>query len=78
MNWTGPYIVDRPEGKLKGSHGFHPDFGPRPFFLGCGPAFRKGAVLEQARLIDGAPTYAKILGVDLPDAQGQALQELLK
>ena len=78
LNWTGPYEVPHPDGKLKGNHGFYPDFGPRPFFLGYGPAFCEGAVLEDARLIDGAPTYAKILGVNLPDAQGQALTELLK
>ena len=78
MKWTGPYEIPRPEGKLTGSHGFHPDFGPRPFFMGHGPAFQKGAVLEHANLIDGAPTYAKILGVQLPDAQGSALTALLK
>lgn len=77
LNWTGPYMVSHPEGQLKGSHGFHPDFGPRPFFLGCGPAFVPGATLEHGQLIDGAPTYAKILGVDLPQAQGTALDELL-
>ena len=77
MNWTGPYLVDHPYGRLKGSHGFHPDFGPRPFFLGLGPAFKKGAVLEHGQLIDGAPTYARILGADLPEAQGRVLEELL-
>lgn len=78
MNWTGPYEKCHPEGVLRGSHGFHPDFGPRPFFMGYGPAFRSGAVLEHAQLIDGAPTYAKILGAELPDAQGRPLMELLK
>ena len=78
MNWTGPYLVDHPYGRLKGSHGFHPDFGPRPFLMGFGPAFRPGVVLEHADLIDGAPTYAALLGCHLPDAQGRALQELLK
>lgn len=78
MKWSGPYEEPHPEGRLKGNHGFHPDFGPRPFFLGCGPAFQSGAVLEHAELIDGAPTYAKILGVRLPAAQGRALEELLQ
>lgn len=77
MKWTGPYEVPHPEGKLKGSHGFHPDFGPRPFLIGHGPAFRSGVALENAQLIDGAPTYAKLLGVELPDAQGCALDALL-
>jgi len=78
MNWTGPYENPHPEGVLRGSHGFHPDFGPRPFLIGHGPAFRKGAVLENALLVDGAPTYAKLLGVELPEAQGRALTELLQ
>lgn len=78
LEWKGDFCVERPAGKLKGAHGFHPDFGPRPFFLGCGPAFRKGAVLEHGHLIDGAPTYAKILGADLPDAQGHPLEGLLR
>jgi len=78
MNWTGEYEVPNPNGRLMGSHGFHPDFGPRPFLIGCGPAFRKGAALEHALLVDGAPTYARILGVELPEAEGTALTELLR
>ena len=77
VDWTGEYMVWHPAGELKGSHGFHPDFGPRPFLMGYGPAFRPGAVLEHADLIDGAPTYAAVLGCGLPDAQGQVLKDLL-
>lgn len=79
--WQGGYVETMPlevDGIHKASHGYHPDKGPRPFFLGCGPDFRKGAVLENANLADGAPTYAKLLNVSLPDTDGQALTELLK
>lgn len=62
---------------VRGSHGHHPDKGPRSPFIGTGPAFKKGAVMEHAHLTDGAPTYAKILEVALPDADGCALTELL-
>ena len=65
-------------GRMGGDHGFHPDKGPRPFFLGCGPAFKKGVVLKDANLVDGAPTYARIMGVELPQTEGKALTELLK
>lgn len=65
------------DAKLKGSHGFHPDKGPSPTLIGCGPAFRKGGFLAHADLADGAPTYAKILGVELPDVDGRPLTELL-
>lgn len=77
MDYMGEYMKNLEEGKLKGSHGYHPDYGPRSPFIGKGPAFRTGAVLENAQLVDGATTYARILGVDLPDAQGCVLEELL-
>lgn len=65
------------EGHFYGSHGYHPDKGPKMAFIGRGPAFRKGAVLESARLQDQAPTYARILGVSLPDPDGRVMEELL-
>lgn len=79
-SWYGKPVQNVPfsiTGPVKGDHGFHPDKGPRPPFIVCGPAVKKGAALEHADLIDGAPTYAKILGVELPDADGKALSELL-
>lgn len=74
--WTGDYL--RPLPGPAGSHGFHPDKGPRPPLLCCGPSFRTGVVLEDADLADGAPTWAKLLGVELPDADGRVLEELLR
>ena len=79
-DWKGSYMTpDKAflEGHFYGSHGYHPDKGPRMPFLGKGPAFRKGAVLQEAKLQDQAPTYAKILGVSLPDTDGKAMEELL-
>lgn len=70
---TGPYFTE----KHGGHHGHHPDTGPSPFLLACGPDFRRGAVLENARLVDPPVTYAKILGLSLPEAQGRVLTELL-
>ena len=61
-----------------GDHGFHPDKGPRPPFIAYGPSIRQGVVLSEGDLIDGAPTYAKILGVELPDADGLPFSDLLK
>ena len=74
--WTGNYFIPLPA--VKGSHGFHPDKGPRPTLLCCGPGFRKGTVLEGADLVDGAPTWAKLLGAELPAPDGRVLKELLK
>ena len=79
--WTGPYCEPAPlqlTSNRIGSHGFHPDKGPRPPFFGAGPAFRPGAVLPEARLADEAPTLAAVLGISLADTDGRVLTELLR
>lgn len=72
---TGEAVSETP---VKGAHGYMPEKGPQPIFMGHGPAFREGAVIERAELVDIAPTLAAILGETLPDACGKALKELLK
>jgi len=72
---TGPAVSDE---SVKGAHGHMPEKGPKPIFMGHGPAFRHGAVLEQAELADVAPTLAAVLGQSLPSAEGRVLTELLK
>lgn len=62
----------------KGTHGYEPELGPQPVFLAHGPAFREGAWVENAKLVDIAPTLAAVLGQTLQDAQGRCLRELLK
>lgn len=59
------------------THGHMPEKGPQPPFLGIGPSFRKGVVLEKGNIINHAPTFAAILGIDLPDAEGKAETRLL-
>ena len=79
-DWMGPYMKEDQaflDGFFYGSHGYHPDKGPRMPFIARGPAFRKGAVLPNAFLQDQAPTYARILGVSLPDTDGRVMEELL-
>lgn len=60
------------------THGHLPDKGPQPIFLAKGPAFRENVTIETANLIDEAPTYAKVLGVDLRDADGRVIEEFIK
>ena len=60
------------------THGYEPELGCQPVFLAHGPAFREGAVLERAKLVDIAPTLAAALGQQLPQAQGRCLNELLR
>ena len=62
---------------MKGTHGYEPELGPQPIFLAHGPAFKDGAALENAKLVDIAPTLAAVLGQTLTDAEGHCLTELL-
>ena len=61
-----------------GCHGYLPEKGPDPTTIACGPDFRAGVLLEEAELADGAPTWAKVLGLELPDAEGRVMEEILK
>ena len=80
-NLAGPLVTNYDLGDYrysKASHGHLPNKGPQPVFLATGPAFREGVVLPQGKIVDGAPTYAKILGVPLKQADGSPMDELLK
>jgi predicted AlkP superfamily pyrophosphatase or phosphodiesterase len=61
----------------RATHGYLPHKGPQPVLIAKGPQVRNGVVLENAHIIDEAPTYAKLLGVELPDAEGKAVTEIL-
>lgn len=62
----------------KASHGHLPEKGPQPIFMAKGPDFAENVVLQSGRLIDQAPTYARLLGVELPDTDGTPIVEFLK
>lgn len=62
----------------RATHGYLPDLGPQPTLVAKGPHIREGVVLDHRPIVDEAPTYARLLGVDLPDAQGTAIEEILK
>ncbi len=63
---------------VKATHGYEPELGPQPVFMAHGPAFKEGAFLANAKLVDIAPTLAKVLGQELPEAEGRCLTELLR
>ena len=62
----------------RATHGYHPDKGPQPVFFAFGPDIKEGVVLERRNTVDEAPTYAKILGVEMPGVDGHAIDEILK
>ncbi len=63
---------------LHGKHGYLPDKGPQPVFVARGPDFQENTQVPFCRLIDEAPTFARLLGVDLPEAEGTCIAGLLK
>lgn len=80
-NCTGPLIcpTDNSDYKLSVSaHGHLPTKGPQPIFFAAGPDIKEGVVIKRGDLTDEAPTYAAILGVEMPWAQGKAMREILK
>ncbi len=79
--WTRPIIknLDTTDYRFgHATHGHNPDKGPQPVFIAYGPAIKQGVVLERRPTVDEAPTYAKILGVEMPWADGKPIDEILK
>ena len=60
-----------------GNHGHAPRHGGQPVFIGTGPDFAPGADAGRRGMLDEAPTFAALLGVELPAAEGVVLTELL-
>lgn len=78
---AGPVIVKPDNSDYKfsvSSHGHLPHKGPQPIFFMSGPDVKAGAVIKRQRIIDEAPTFARMLGVSMPEAQGWCMDELLK
>ncbi len=59
------------------SHGYLPEKGPQPTFIAAGPSFKKGVVVPNGSILNHAPTFAAVLGIDLPQADGVAVSEIL-
>jgi predicted AlkP superfamily pyrophosphatase or phosphodiesterase len=80
-DWTRPMIknIDISDYRFgHATHGHNPDKGPQPVFVAYGPAIKQGVVIERRPTVDEAPTYAKILGLEMPWADGKPIDEILK
>ncbi len=62
----------------RATHGHMPEKGPQPTFIGAGPSFKKGVRIENGHVLNHAPTIAKVLGIELPEAVGFAVTEIIK
>lgn len=79
-DWRRPFVrklnpIDYRFGR--GTHGHSPEKGPQPPFIGMGPSFKKGVRVENGHILNHAPTIARILGLDLQDAEGKVVEEIL-
>jgi predicted AlkP superfamily pyrophosphatase or phosphodiesterase len=59
------------------THGYLPGKGPQPVLLARGKGIRNGITLERGNIIDEAPTFAKLLGLTLPGAEGRCMDAIL-
>jgi predicted AlkP superfamily pyrophosphatase or phosphodiesterase len=64
---------------LKGTHGHlpHPPY-MHATFVAAGTGIREGVRLKTIQNVDVAPTIARLLGVQLPRADGRVLSEILE
>ncbi len=80
-DWNRPIIknLDLSDYRYgRATHGYLPDKGPQPTLVAFGPAIRQGVEIERRPTVDEAPTYARILGLEMPWADGKAIEEILK
>lgn len=61
----------------RGAHGHFPSYGGQPLLIATGPSFRPSLDLGRRSVLSEAPTFAAVLGVDMPHAVEPALSELL-
>ena len=62
----------------KATHGYLPQNGPQPILLAKGPDIKNGVELSGNHIVNEAPTYAKIFGLEIPGADGKPIIEILK
>jgi predicted AlkP superfamily pyrophosphatase or phosphodiesterase len=70
--------VSGPAVNYGGSHGF-PAADPEldGIFLASGAGIQRGVKLDRVRNLDVAPTIARLLGIELPTADGRAMEPIL-
>ena len=62
----------------KSTHGHEPEKGPQPPFIAKGPSFKSGVGLKEGSILNHAPTFAAVLGLEMPEAMGKPVYEILK
>jgi hypothetical protein len=77
MRARTPYL--RSVGKTKAMHGYMPNRpGMDTGLVLWGRKVKAGAVRGRVKLVDVAPTVARLMGIPMPETEGRALDELLQ
>jgi len=76
---TGSSITNLTKGADRASHGYAPSrVEMRALFVIAGKGIKPGAQTPYARLIDIAPTVARLLGLEMKTARGRVISEVIK
>lgn len=62
----------------RATHGYLPEKGPQPVFIAAGPGVKPGVEIETRPIVDMPVTMARLIGAELPDADGAAIEEFLR
>ncbi|MBQ9796658.1 MAG: alkaline phosphatase family protein [Clostridia bacterium] len=63
---------------MHGTHGHEPSKGPQPPLIVKGPSFQSGVMIPYGDVLNHAPTIAAAMGLELRDAWGKPVEEILK
>ncbi len=74
--WKRPYLRPLDPGDYRfghGTHGHMPEKGPQPTLFAFGPHVKAGAHISDALLVDDAPTFARLLGIETDPVDGKPM-----
>ena len=81
-DWVRPIVRSLDTGDYRfgrATHGHLPEKGPQPTLIAFGPHIKAGAHLAEGRIVDDAPTFARILGIEPPiGLDGRAVTEIIR
>lgn len=60
------------------THGGSPEREDLTTFIAAGPCIKPGVMVDRRSMVDEAPTMARMLGFEMPDTDGCAINEMLR
>lgn len=77
---VGPLVTPAGKSDYKtamATHGHSPERGDKPPFLILGQKANSGMIIDEASLVDAAPTILGLFGIGMEDADGKVLETLI-